>query len=168
MNRATELKQYFLYNPKTGSFRWKKHRCACFVGKKAGCLGRANGYWLLSLHNKKILGHIAAWALSYGEWPRFHIDHKNLQKDDNRLSNLRPSNKSNNGANRPPQKNNTSGYKGVFWHIGGQKWMAQIRVRNKLCYLGLFDSKVAAAKAYDEKAIEAFGEHARCNLLEAA
>ena len=164
MNRATELKKYFYYNSETGVFTWKRHRCVTLVGKVAGCFSKPNGYWLLTLHNKKMLAHKAAWAIYYGYWPRFELDHRDLCKSNNKIKNLRRSNKSNNGANRPPQATNTSGYKGVFWHKRGQKWMAQVRCRNKLHYLGLFSSKVEAAKAYDAKAIVLFGAHARLNL----
>ena len=44
-------------------------------------------------------------------------------------------------------KNNTSGYIGVS--KGYKKWVAQIGVDGKDIYLGAFDSKVEAAKAYD-------------------
>ena len=167
MRKVSELKDFFHYDPLTGMFRWKKHRCKKFVGQIAGCRSK-HGYWLITLHDKKMLAHKAAWAISYGRWPHFDIDHRDLDKGNNRLKNLRPSNKSNNGANRPPQANNTSGFKGVYWHARGKKWMAQIKVRNKLVYGGLFASKQLAAKAYDLLAEKHFGAHARLNYRVAA
>jgi hypothetical protein len=92
------------------------------------------------------------------------VDHKDGNKLNNRKSNLRFCNKSQNGINRPKQKNNTSGYKGVvFWaHIS--KWNSAIMMNKKRYYLGNFDSAVDAAKAYDKKAIEMFGEFAKLNF----
>ena len=162
-----KLREYFCYDPETGFFRWRKHRCKIFVGRVAGCRSE-HGYWLLTLFDKKMLAHKVAWAITYGRWPEFDIDHEDLDKGNNRIKNLRRSNKSNNGANRPPQVNNTSGFKGVFWHEGARKWMVQIRVRNKLLYGGLFNKKQEAAKAYDVLAAKHFGLHARLNYREAA
>lgn len=162
-----ELRCRLDYNPETGVFIWLTNRNSTLIGMPAGCLHKPTGYWFLSIGDFKYKGHIAAWAHYYGYWPNFDIDHKDLYKVNNAIKNLRPSDKSNNGANRPPQKNNTSGYKGVFWHEVARKWMVQIRVRNQLIYGGLFENVVDAAKAYDQIALQNFGFHARLNLVPA-
>lgn len=59
----------------------------------------------------------------------------------------------------PPEKGpRESRFKGVSWHVGNQKWIAQCRDRRgragKVLALGSFDNDVAAAKAYDKKAKE--------------
>ena len=41
------------------------------------------------------------------------VDHRNRDSLDNRRRNLRKCTKSQNGANRPAQRDNSSGYKGV-------------------------------------------------------
>lgn len=160
MKRVDKYRSFFSYDPKTGIFRWKKHRSKPLIGRVAGCRG-VHGYWLITLNDKKTVAHKVAWALHYGYWPRFDIDHRDLDKGNNRISNLRRSNKSNNGANRPMQKNNTSGYKGVYWSAAARKWMVQIKARNTFHYVGLFVDKKEAAQAYYAKAVELFGEHAR-------
>jgi HNH endonuclease/AP2 domain len=162
------IREAFTYNPLTGIIRWRKTDKYDKGGRVAGCLHKPTGYWFISLDGVKIKGHQVAWAHHYGVMPTHDIDHRDLDKSNNRIKNLRPSNKSNNGANRPPQHNNTSGYKGVFWHKGAAKWMVQIRVRNKVIYGGLFEAKEAAAEHYDVMAEKHFGVHARLNLLEAA
>jgi hypothetical protein len=93
-----------------------------------------------------------------------HTDHWNGNGLDNRRENLRPCNNSQNGANRGKQRNNTSGYKGVFANNGGRQWMAKIEVKLQSRYLGSFSTKEAAARAYDIAAKEAFGEFAVLNF----
>lgn len=89
-------------------------------------------------------------------------DHANGIGLDNRRENLRDSNTSQNAANSRPRKG-ASKFKGVSWHKANQKWVAAIRCE-KQTYIGSFDSEVEAAKAYDAKAKELFGEFARTNF----
>ncbi len=92
------------------------------------------------------------------------VDHINGNGLDNRRENLRPANKGLNGANTPPPVTNTSGIKGVTWHKGARKWMAQIVCGGRRHYLGLFTDPVPAMFAYDAKARELFGDYAQPNL----
>lgn len=91
------------------------------------------------------------------------IDHKNGNGLDNRRENLRICNYSQNGANQKPQKNCSSKYKGVWWNKWDKRFQAAIKKNGKRTYLGYFDDEVEAAKAYDKKAKELFGEFARLN-----
>lgn len=87
-----------------------------------------------------------------------HIDHINCDVLDNRKSNLRFATLSQNQYNRPPR--NKSGRKGVTWHKGAGKWMAQIEHLGKPYYLGLFTDLDEATEAYNTKAKELFGDFA--------
>lgn len=87
-------------------------------------------------------------------------DHKNGNKLDNRRLNIRICTKSENSFNKNKQNNNTSGFKGVFWRKDRSKWKVKIGKIN----VGLFSDKVMAAKAYDKKAKELFGEFVRLNF----
>jgi len=60
----------------------------------------------------------------------------------------------------------TSQYKGVSWDIAAGKWRATIKCQGQYYYLGLFDTEIAAAHAYDQKARELFGEYAYLNFPE--
>ncbi len=93
------------------------------------------------------------------------IDHENLNGLNNTRGNLREATKSQNGANRGPTRRNTSGFKGVFWNRRAGRWMAKICTHGKQRYLGYFDSKIAAAKAYNDAAEKYFGEFAYLNKI---
>jgi len=86
-------------------------------------------------------------------------DHINGNKLDNRKINLRICTKSENMRNRKKQSNNTSGYKGVFWHHKANRWRAQIVINKKAKHLGLFDTPEEAGKAYREAELKYFGEY---------
>jgi len=94
------------------------------------------------------------------------IDHINHNGLDNRRENLRICTRAENGRNRGKQKNNTSGYKGVYWAKSNKRWRAQIKKDNKLIHIGMFDILEEAARAYDAKAKELFGEYAQLNFPE--
>lgn len=87
-----------------------------------------------------------------------HIDRDGLN---NRRENLRLATRSENGRNQKCRSDNTSGYKGVHWHKGTRKWIAQIRLNGKAKHLGLFKTPEEAHVAYQEAAKELFGEFAR-------
>lgn len=93
------------------------------------------------------------------------VDHKDGNGLNNRRSNLRPSAHRLNLANRGPQHNNTSGFKGVTWDKNRGKWSASIKVKQKRINLGRFATKVAAAQAYNRAAKQHFGEFAYLNPL---
>lgn len=92
-----------------------------------------------------------------------HIDRNRLN---NVKTNFREATKSQNQANRGKKNNTSSKYKGVSWNSADKKWVAQIRVLNKLIYLGFYDFEAIAALAYNEAAIKYFNKFAVLNEIE--
>lgn len=91
------------------------------------------------------------------------IDHKNGNGLHNYRSNLRECSNSENQHNQKPKRCGSSLFKGVS-KSKDNKYRAQIKLNNKSKYIGSFKSELEAAKAYDAKAKELFGEFARLNF----
>lgn len=94
------------------------------------------------------------------------VDHKNGDTLDNRKNNLRICTKAENQRNHKRLKNNTSGYTGVSFRKDTKKWFAHIgdKLSGTFGHLGNFLTPEDAARAYDKKAGEVFGEFARLNF----
>lgn len=95
-----------------------------------------------------------------GAKPGQSVDHIDGNHLNNTRANLRICSHSENIRNSKKQKKNTSGYKGVSPHCG--KWL--VHIQN--VHVGVFENLIEAARAYDEKAVELFGEFARLNFPE--
>lgn len=177
-----ELRQLLTYDPDTGKLFWKergpewfadgKHSStrsaatwnARYAGTEAFTTADRFGYRQGAIFGRTYRGHRVIWAIAYGHWPELDVDHINGDTSDNRLSNLRESTKMENSYNRGCPANNTSGFKGVFWHRRRARWGAKIRHQGRRIDLGLFLDKTDAAKAYDAAARKHHGEFARVNF----
>ena len=102
-----------------------------------------------------------AWLYMTGRWPRGQVDHRDLDKGNDRWLNLRVATPGQNNANSRSRKTNTSGFKGVSYHIRVRKYVAQIGHNGKIIYLGQFDDPAIAHQAYAEAARRLYGEFAR-------
>lgn len=91
------------------------------------------------------------------------IDHINHDTLDNRKCNLRICLSSNNQHNGKIRSDNTSSYKGVILNKKSGRWRSRIMYNGKRIHLGYFDTPLEAAYAYDNAAIEMFGEFALTN-----
>lgn len=122
----------------------------------------ANGY----ARNKNFLMH----RLLLGFPSQYILDHKDHNKLNNQKSNLRLTTQQQNRFNQSKRRGSTSPYKGVRLHgrLRKKPWIASIAKtidgKLKRFHLGCFPNEVEAAKAYDLKAIELFGEFAYLNF----
>lgn len=90
-------------------------------------------------------------------------DHKDRNSLNNQRNNLRLSTFSENCANRNPRKG-SSKYNGVSYYKTTNRWVAQIVCKGVHMHIGYFKTETEAARAYDAKASEYFGEFAKLNF----
>lgn len=143
------LCELFVYLRDSGDFirRIPTGRNGCHrAGERAGTI-QNHGYVVITADNQRYMAHRLAWFYVHGVWPAGDLDHINQDKSDNRISNLRVATRKQNMQNVSRHKRNTSGYKGVAWHSQRNKWRAYIVDEYRQIYLGLFDTKEAAAAA---------------------
>ena len=94
------------------------------------------------------------------------VDHINRNSLNNRRCNLRICTQKENLRNGRPSRRSTSRFKGVYFDKQTRKWIAKIGYNGKTIHLGSFEDEVEAAKAYDRKAYELFGDFAYLNFPE--
>lgn len=117
--------------------------------------------------NYKVI-HISLASYIIGK-PWSLVDHKNRNPYNNKRSNLRVCNRSQNNSNREKyirKINNkiitTCNFIGVRFHKG--KYEARVSFKNKVYHVGTFDTAEEAAIARDRKALEIQGEFAVLNF----
>jgi hypothetical protein len=169
--------KYFIYDAETGNLIWKIRPADSFAckmafktwtkrfankpcgnkrprydGKPAGIYVKKNA----KLH----LAHRIIWEMHFGLIPKgFLIDHKDCNPLNNKLNNLRLATRSQNNMNRRPDKDGTTGMKGVS--RSSHAFVAYIGVNNKRIHLGSFPTKGLAAVARAKAAIRYHGKFAR-------
>lgn len=97
--------------------------------------------------------------------PKRHVHHKDHNRLNNTKSNIIECSHKDNLSHQSPQRiKKSSVYKGVSWNKGCKKWHSYIKHNGLRINLGLFDSEIEAAKAYDEAAKKHFKDFARLNF----
>jgi hypothetical protein len=75
------------------------------------------------------------------------VDHRDLDKLNNRRSNLLIVTHAQQMQNRPSLPGSSSRYRGVYWSKARQRWVASVKTGGKTHHFGHFSSEEAAAKA---------------------
>lgn len=152
MLTASRLRELLSYDPATGVFTARVGLPRRPVGSVAGTRGK-DGYWRISIAGRKHYAHRLAWMYVNGSWPASQVDHKDGNPGNNWIDNLREATNLQNGQNRKPSKNNTSGFRGVTFVKKCGSWQASIGAGAKIKYLGSFSTPELAHAAYlDAKA----------------
>lgn len=101
-----------------------------------------------------------------GDVPGMVVDHINRDGLDCRRANLRHVTHSENLANQGVSRGNRSGFKGVSWDRQTGRWGAHIQCGGRSERIGRFATAEDAARAYDRRARECFGEAAGLNFTD--
>lgn len=95
----------------------------------------------------------------------FDAEHKDRNKLNNRISNLRWASRSDNLCNRAKfGHNNTSKYKCVSWSTDKQKWAVYVHKNKHRTFGGYFYDEIEAARKADELMKQLHGEFAVLNF----
>ena len=121
----------------------------------------SNGYLCTCVKGKHISLHRLIMNVQDSKILVDHIIHdkKPNHQYDNRKQNLRLVSPQQNAMNSFCPKNNTSGYKGVYYDKKHQAWVAQITINRKTLHLGSFQLKDEAIQARQEAAKQYFKEY---------
>ena len=112
-----------------------------------------------------VRGNLMLHHYIFGDPPEgMALDHINRDTLDNRKENFRFVTPQQNKYNQKRRKDNTTGYKGVSVQTHCPKYIVRIVYEGKRHHLGTFTDPVEAAKVYDRKAIEVFGDYACTNF----
>lgn len=162
------LRKFFRYEPETGFLFWRERPVEDFktvsrwkawnktyAGTRALASCTDGRYLRGTIAGDAYYAHRVVWAIVYGEWPDGEVDHIDLDKKNNAISNLRLATRSENMRNRSALSRNKIGIKGVSRCSRTPKWIAQISVNGRNRTIGRFNCPTAARLAY----IKANAEH---------
>lgn len=143
---AERAKALFNYDPETGILTRK-------YGRQGIVRGTTVKFDLWKCETSRVI-----WLIHYGKWPTQLVDHKDRNRLNNRIDNLREADYHQNGHNMASRN---PFYKGVTFDANRSKhWRAQIRIAGRKTNLGRFHSAEDAAAAYQKAAIKYHGEFA--------
>lgn len=138
------VREHVSYLPETGSFLSLRTGREKYRSIK-------NGYVSIQIGKRKFPAHRLAWLLTYGEMPEGALDHKNRNKLDNRISNLRLASAAQNAQNRDRRYASR-----CIWFDSTNKkrikrFCVRVQVDGKRHHIGWFltedEAKIAAVEA---------------------
>jgi hypothetical protein len=152
------LRELLAYDRTTGVFRWREDRRQMKAGDVAGSIASC-GYRYIKIDGRSYRANRLAVLYVTGQWPVGTVDHRDLDKTNDRYGNLRVGSMSQNKANIAVRADNQLGVKGV--HRIGNRYRSQIQCDGQKRHLGTFASASEAHAAYVAAAEKHFGEFAR-------
>lgn len=144
------LRELLDYDRNTGVFtrRHGPRRSSAKPGDVAGCLTPA-GYVAISVDGRKHQAHRLVWMYEHGRWPVELVDHRDGNRSNNSLGNLREASHQGNHQNlRRAHADNLTGYLGVTFDKRRGLWKSHIHAEGKLHWLGRFKTPELAHAAY--------------------
>jgi len=163
------------YDPEFGRFFWKLRSEKWFTDGYHSAKGQANrwnlkwagketflncnttGYPQARINGIMVCAHRLAWLIMTGTFNETDIDHIDGNKKNNKWSNFRLVNRSENCRNKSKRSDNSSGITGISLKKSSGKWQAYI-YHERHIHLGYFDSIEEAIKVRKE-AEKNYGYH---------
>lgn len=150
---AQYLRSVLDYDPKTGLFFWRlrdgqKRWNARFAGQPAGSITEA-GYVKIRLGKERPgqYAHRLAWLYVHGVWPPEEVDHRDRDRSNNRIDNLRLAGRSENMRNAAAARRSATRTRGIWFDKKHGKWEACIYVNRARVWWGWFNTADEAATA---------------------
>lgn len=156
------LREHFTYRNGELILRKSFKHCKTEIGKAIGFNDR--GYKRTRLFGKRYFLHQLIWLYHYDAMA-VQLDHKDQNRQNNKIRNLRICNHSLNRANSVNQRTNKTGFRGVKVAPIKGKYYARIIVNGEDIYLGTFSNLQIAALAYNKAARKHFGAFAFQNMV---
>jgi HNH endonuclease/AP2 domain len=127
------------------AFKWRAHKIeGIYYADRKGTI----------LLHRVILARMLGRPLGRRDF----VDHIDRDGLNNRRTNLRLASPAENTRNRGMQRNNTSGFRGVYPVPNSKTYKAVISIDGKVTYLGAFPTPEEAYVAYCEAARKYYGE----------
>jgi hypothetical protein len=175
-NKLTELELIKIITEYSEQFNWIKTTCGLFI-KYDDChyeflrsqslfysSGKINHIKvsILSKNNRRTSTPVAKILLGIKDDVVIHYKDKNplnIRLDNLIVNSVRSKHFKQKKAKTFNGELPSSKFKGVSWNKFANKWSASIKFEYKKQHIGYFDNEVDAAKAYNEKASELFGDN---------
>lgn len=126
----------------------------------------ANGYAIFGAKKDNIKSYSKLHRVIMGvDDPLIKVNHINGDTLNNQRSNLRVATCAQNVHNSKKRTNTKNNYKGVSYIKKLNLWQSRCRMNGNDFYLGLFKSEIAAAYAYNKKAIS-LSSYSKINYLD--
>ena len=131
-----------------------------FANKQAGGIIKTTGYHGLRINGNSHRGHRILYMLYHNTTISvgIEVDHIDENKSNNTFKNLRLGTSRQNKCNVSKRKDNTSGYKGVYFHKNNNKFRARINACGKFISLGYYVTAEEAHEAYKAASVKYHGE----------
>ena len=126
-----------LFDYQDGKLYWRvKPSRGVYAGDEVGYIHPA-GHRRFMYKRKAYSVHRIIWLMHYGNIP-IEIDHKDTNKLNNKIENLRAANKKNQ-QNVGFRKDNTSKAKNVYWHKPTMRWSVIVTANKQRHNIGYFN-----------------------------
>lgn len=149
-----------------GFLRWKIHPHRKGVINGLAGSDTPDGYRIVWTGERYERMHRVIYHMFHGHCPKY-IDHKDRDRYNSRIENLRETTSKQNNMNMSKTKCKTySKYKGVSFNKNKGYWTGAIMLDGKSIHLGYFPSEIGAAYAYNLAALKHFGGRSCINEID--